>query len=264
MVLIQSHKDFQTLRRLPFCYLCGQSFLDTDVKDIDHLPPRACFHKSDRLNPLTLPTHKRCNHAENLSDEKIGQIVSLLFGYAPRSRDRKLAFITARHPITQKQLVAITNVDLREIIWRWIRGFHAALYRELLHSNTLRTIVPPLQSAKIEGSTVVTDPLRPQDILLMALVRQNRLGLKVDKIVSNSGKLNYFCMWTQDDSDRWFCAFALDIYGWRKLGERDHLPQRNCVGAYFWVQNKPPIGASTSQRQGLRNIVLDGQDVFRD
>jgi hypothetical protein len=40
------------------------------------------------------------------------------------------------------------------------------------------------------------------------------------------------------------CFFALDIYGWKSLGEVGQLPARECVGAYFLPDGNAPAGAA--------------------
>ena len=71
MPALNLHKDFQQVRHLPFCYLCGQEFLDGDALDGDHVPPKAIFNARDRDPVLKLKTHTACNASLSVDDKKI-------------------------------------------------------------------------------------------------------------------------------------------------------------------------------------------------
>lgn len=60
MPVLRVHKDFQLVRRLPFCYLCGAVFIEGELFDGDHVPPKAIFNPRDR-NPIL--KFKRTNRA---------------------------------------------------------------------------------------------------------------------------------------------------------------------------------------------------------
>ena len=90
MVTLLSQKHFQTISELPFCYWCGQDFLPGDKTDSDHVPPKSIFANSDRTPPLKLKTHIDCNQGHHLTDEKMGQLLALLYGKVPRTERQKL------------------------------------------------------------------------------------------------------------------------------------------------------------------------------
>jgi hypothetical protein len=128
MASLITQRDFRAVQNLPFCYLCGQSFAPDDRINRDHVSPKSIFAGPDR-SPLLLATHQHCNSAQKLTDEKVGQLIALKRGYMPSPpENRRLKF---GRPMLVG-LTAVTNLDVDEAVWRWIRGFHAALYREPL------------------------------------------------------------------------------------------------------------------------------------
>ena len=84
---LTTHRDFQDARRIQFCHLCGHTFVGSDLRIDDHIPPKSCFSKTDRSVPLELPTLVTCNHDYQLADEKIGQALSLKRGIVPIARN---------------------------------------------------------------------------------------------------------------------------------------------------------------------------------
>src|ERR1039458_8862362 len=92
---VQTQKDFQGVRNLPFCYLCGRDFVATDAVDWDHVPAKSAFSPRDHDPPLKLKTHRETCHAQwSDNDKKVGQLISLRRGEGPKSqRDQALRFI---------------------------------------------------------------------------------------------------------------------------------------------------------------------------
>ena len=120
------HKAFQSARHLPFCYLCGRDFVDDDLVDGDHVPPKAIFNSRDRTPTLKLKTHKKCNAALSIDDKKIAQLIALRRFDGPKSaRDQALQFASYRGG-----MVALENLNVDAAVWRWVKGFHAALYHQ--------------------------------------------------------------------------------------------------------------------------------------
>ena len=114
MVSLSVHKDFQAVRYLPFCYLCGIVFVDEDEVDGDHVPPQCTFNARDRRPVLKLKTHKACNGSYKVDDKKVGQLIGLRRRELPRSaRDQALQF--GRYG----EMVAVENLNVDAAVWRW-------------------------------------------------------------------------------------------------------------------------------------------------
>jgi hypothetical protein len=201
MTILRWAKDFQTVRNLPFWYLCGQAFMEGDETDGDHVPPKTTFNPRDRDPPLKLKTHKICNGRQSVDDKKVGQLLALRHGEKPNSaRDHALQFVDYPH----LGMVALENLAVDSAIWRWIAGFHAALYRQPM-TGARGSIQTPFPRADKNEGRVVLRPLLPQNIEFVDNIKINRAHGNLDAIVSNNGKVVYECVWCLfDESDRWF------------------------------------------------------------
>lgn len=262
MRTIVSHQHRQAVRNLSFCYLCGAEFTTQDEADRDHVPPECVFAKEDR-EPLILRTHRSCNSAHKLTDEKIGQLIALRRGAAPAAENRRLV---------AKQLdagVAIWNLDVDAAVWRWISGFHAALYREPLRIREtgdtdkpfVRSLVVPFPKAPKRTGQI--EPLLTQHQKYVATVKSNRFRRNLDLIHCNKGKLRYECVWDRaDNADLWMCIFALDVCDWKDLGRASGQPARGCAGFYVLDTGMIPDGGVRSVASSIILPNYDQLDPF--
>jgi len=243
MPSLKTHKQFQEIRFLPFCYLCGTSFIADGKTDGDHIPPETCFAKEDRNVPLKLQTHITCNGNYNLIDDQIGQLIALKWGRVPSvgSKPVKVAVYTAKE---LQLFAAIVNVDIRGAIWRWVRGFHAALYREPLPNKSQFGIDTPFPTARVSSTDITYVPLRPQHDLFIETLKLNRVDNNIDRIESNNGKMIYECVWIRSDGGAWLCVFTLNLYDWQDLGDIQHFPVRDCTGYYVLPTGAVPLNAT--------------------
>ena len=262
MPTLATHKQFQDIRRLPFCYLCGCTFVQSDAKDRDHVPPKTCFAKTDRNVPLALPTHVSCNHSHHLTDEKIGQVISLKRGAVPGLRNRRIAISVFPPNAHRGVLGAITNIDIKGAIRRWIRGFHAALYSEPLHDATQFGINTPFPTAQLSQGALLHDPILPQHRLFVKTLKVNRSVRNVDRIESNNGKMEYECVWQQSDTGSWMCIFGLNIYDWKDMGAIQSFPARGCVGFYATPSGSAPSNATRATAISVLIPNYDPLDAF--
>ena len=145
---LYTQADLRSVRSLPFCYLCGRGFGGRTEKTRDHVPPKAIFATADRELPLILPTHRRCNEAQSGYDEIIGQFIAVIHGKRPTPERSRM---DVRVVTTEKgtPMMGRVGTNLQNVIGRWLRGFHSALYREFLPSETSkRTRSPPISHRK--------------------------------------------------------------------------------------------------------------------
>jgi hypothetical protein len=259
MVILQTQKDFRIVQRLPFCYLCGEHLQEDDVTDGDHVPARATFNPRDREPALKLRTHKRCNANLSVDDKKLGQLIALRRRELPTSlRDQALNFMT------QRDMVAVTNLNIDAAVWRWIRGFHAALYREPLLAGSRHTIRTPFPRADEVQGRLLLQPLLEQHRLIVTTLKQNRAWRNVDSIEANRGQLRYECVWClADDDTTWFCMFGVDIYDWKDLGSSTALiPARGCAGMYQREDGSLPQMATVNRASPIEVLNEDPLDPF--
>ncbi|MBS0220795.1 MAG: hypothetical protein JSR91_08645 [Proteobacteria bacterium] len=247
MISLHYPKHFQAVRQLSFCYLCGNEFLPDEKIDRDHVPPKTVFAKVHRV-PLILKTHAACNEAHSPTDEKMGQLIGLSRGAIPT--DPKNSRLQIQH--LGFRTAAITNIDVHGAIWRWVRGFHAALYREPLPEICQRAIELPFQRARRDTLGFSVVPLREaQHVAFVRAIKTNRAKQNVDRIRCNADKLTYECVWAQNEGNReWGCIFALDVYDWKDLGD-PKLGQRGCAGVYSLPDGHVPPNAARLMKSSI-------------
>src|SRR5262245_8876555 len=124
MPALLSQKDMRPLKKLPFCYLCGETVNSCAPAglDDDDVLPTSLFLEPDRNFPLTLPTHKTCNNQRSEDDRVIGQLVGLLHGIPLHPVHNKLKVAVGQFE-DGAPAVAVTNLNFQAIIRRWLRGF---------------------------------------------------------------------------------------------------------------------------------------------
>lgn len=242
MVSLSTPKDFRRLRDTSFCYLCGSSLRPDDQLSRDHVPPRAAFAALDRIRPLILPVHSRCNNSRAEEDELIARVISPLFGQSHPKHGRRLELEIYYATDTLRKAVALRGVPLKQIIWRWVRACHAALYQEFLPDDCGGKIHAPFPKVQPGAGhrAYACDDNEDRYALTRAL-RQNRVAGRVDTIDAWNGRFQYICSWMRFDDGCPFCLFALRLYGWEKLGDPHLPPRRGCLGWYFC---KTPLNAS--------------------
>jgi hypothetical protein len=259
MPSLSVQKDFRAIRRLPFCYLCGRDFVEDDLLSGDHVPPQATFNARDREPVLRLETHKACNESFSVDDKKVAQLIAMRRLQGPSSqRDAALKF--AEYPGFG---AGVMNLDVDQAVWRWIRGFHAALYRQPLVTNN-HAIVTPFPRADMSSGLPKVHALRPQHALAVRVIKYNRLSGNLDTLVANKRQLRYECVWVEDDrGGRWFCMFALDIYDWKDLGSHSaEIPARGCAGMYALSDFSLPAGATVAKEPAIEIPNRDTLDPF--
>jgi hypothetical protein len=262
MNVLLSDKHFRTVAELSFCYWCGKDFQPNDVANGDHVPPKAIFANPDRRRPLKLKTHVDCNSEHKLTDEKMGQLLALLHGKVPAVENQKLKFSIDR----ERGLGAVNNTDIEGSVWRYVRGFHVALYREPfpmpvpLPAVLSGALTVPL--VKVTADDLTDRMKQPQHRKIVEVIKTQRALGNLDRILSNNGKLIYECVWVQASDGRWTCMFALDIYGWKDLGDTGMYPARGCAGIYIGKAGDPPPAASCHKPLAVTVPNLDPLDPF--
>lgn len=241
MPSILDQRDARAVMKLPFCYICGREFALGEDRNRDHIPPQAAFLPEDRDNfPLLLPTHSGCNHIFNLEDELLCQLVELAHSQEEQESPARLK-VDAGFDLEGRTFALLTNVNLHEIIRRWVRAFHASLYQEPISAAARFSVQTPLPSGSIVGKAVQVDPQRPQFKLFSERIALNtELGL-TDQIVTNNGRMRYVCTWQRADNGQWFAMFRIDLYTWNSLGDSTNFVPRECVGSYIIPNHFPAL-----------------------
>lgn len=238
--------DLRDAQSLPFCYLCGLDFQKGSERNRDHVPPQAIFSKSDRNPPLILPTCATCNESQSGYDEQISQLVAVSYGKVPRQKDLRLKFIGVTDEESGAPFVGVRDIPIPEIVWRWVRGFHSALYRGFLPDETWKHVHLPFPGAVQQGSKFVESPILPQHAGMADVIKKNRAAKNLDRIKCFNDECTYECVWVESDDGKPFCMFAVRIYAWEKLADRRHFEKRGCVGFYIPERRGRPANATRS------------------
>jgi hypothetical protein len=228
-------------RHLPFCYLCGQPFSSRTDNHPDHIPPESIFAKADRDFPLKVAAHRACNNPQSKQDETIGQLIAAIHGKRPKPENIRLKHKTFKVPTDDVPLLAFLDTNLVGQIWRWVRGFHAALYTEFLPPDTKSAIHPPFPYGKMETDGFTIDKIKDQQYMFVEIIKKNHVAHCTDRIVCNNRKCTYECVWVQMDNGPWACVFALQIYNWTGLADK-HFLARGCTGMYAPQSGRPANG----------------------
>jgi hypothetical protein len=156
----------------------------------------------------------------------------------------------------------VVNLDIDAAVWRWIGGFHAALYREP-GVGIKGSLITPFPRARLVNGRAVLEPLRVQHPLFVETIKSNRRRGNLDRISCNKGKLTYECVWQQaDNGGPWMCIFALDIYDWKDLGRTPGLPARGCAGFYITPTQTVPANATKAVKSSIIIPSSDRLDAF--
>jgi hypothetical protein len=261
-IVLDSQRAFREVQRLSFCYLCGGELTPTDDRNREHVPPSSIFAVVDRNVPLILPTHRGCNSGWSQHDEAIGQLVGVLHGrHVPEAT--RLEF-GAGHFADGSQGVAVRGLDLRSVIRRCVRGFHAALYREPLVDTKSFSTCPPMPEARVEQGD--GQYAQVADVLgnFVEELKRNRATGTLDRIVCRNGKCHYDCVWSRADDGKWLCIYGFDLYGWKGLGDDQHYEPRGCIGTYRLREGRVPDRATEATELVFTVENLAKLDPFGD
>lgn len=243
MPCLREQKAFRQILGLPFCYVCGKTFVTGERRTRDHVPAKACFAVADRSHPLLLSAHEGCNSSNKLVDEKIGQLIGLRHGAVPEQSKRRL-HVRAMKDSDGGMMGGVNNLDIPGAVRRWISAFHAALYSEPLPPQTKHAMETPFQTATMKDGQIAFQPLREQHRLLIEVLKRQRAADNLDRIHCNNGKLIYECVWDRPDDGGWLCVYGLDVYGWADLGDTKRFQRRGCAGFYVLPERRVPTAAT--------------------
>jgi hypothetical protein len=125
---------------------------------------------------------------------------------------------------------------------RFVKAFHAALYKEYLPDKTGHWFDLPTPSGTKKDGKIKFEGIKIQLPLFVATLKKNRKAGKIDRISCFNDKCLYECVWEQMDDGSWACIFGLNIYDWKNLGDTSQ-PRRGCVG-YYMPAKGLPVGAT--------------------
>lgn len=246
MIHKRTQKDVRSAQDLPFCYICGNAFGETeDLKNHpDHLPAKTCFHNNDRNFPLKVACHKKCNGSNSDFDIRIGQLFLPIHQRVPSDPGNLMLDVEPVNDERGGQPVGtLRGLNIKPEVWRWVRGFHSALYSEFLPAHCDHEIFEPLGRLVEFGDDLFPAAESEKRWKITRSVQAHLKNDRFDEIVCNNEKLRYVCFWMPHRNGHCECAFALDVNSWHELGDA-RLGKRGCVGQYSVARDVPPEDAA--------------------
>lgn len=265
MVEITTQQQARTASQLDFCYVCGNSFTESNPPTRDHVPPRKIFLEEDRNWPLILPAHSDCNSEYSFSDEQAKGLLALLHPSdkpVPPNKTEQVGIVKRGGKTTG---VLLKGLSLRRIVAKVLRACHAALYQEYLRNeDTNRAILLPLPIFNPETGDVDENESLPQHEMLCKVIKDNRSISNVDKIQSYNGKFRFEAVWGSLDNDQetHFGIFAIDIYEWHNLANNVLGSPQGCCGTYRLNRSPIPQNACVATSIELPHRYLEPLNPF--
>jgi hypothetical protein len=273
-IRLTTQRDFRELRRLPFCFLCGQS-RDSDHAGnawaLVHLPPLSLFDITDRSPVLKLPCHATCH--DQVSRHRVA--ATFLSISSDRSKCGVENSLRAPEPVSSdtrhREQEPSPGMSVAELIW-WIRGFHAALYRIFLDPTLVRWAVHiPSGVDPHNGSAAETAQAGAQRASFVSLIENNRRARRLDQLEYYHGGCTYECVWARQDETRWVCVWSLDISGSTRRPQQSADLRDRFFGSYGPAVRPPPIasqetpvGITLASRDLLGGLILKGRYATPD
>lgn len=268
MIDIRTQRQLQRLRRLGFCYLCGDQ-IERNETTRDHVVASRLILPQHRTPPLILPTHRSCNHKWAVSDGHMAELSRVLHGIQLDDDNLQLDYVIAVDPETNEEVGAASGVNIEHIVARWVQGFHAAMYGEYLPpiGSTRFCISTPFPRGGIERDSgrPVFEPLQPVHVPLCRCIQANRAAGRIDRLSIYDGNVVYECVWDvveQGGVSKPACVFAIKFYNWEELGSTPITAPRGCVGLYV-PQGSPPVSSARSSPIDTSMIQFDNFNPFR-
>lgn len=258
MPSISSQKQLRDSRHLDFCYLCGEKFICNLERTKDHVPPRKMFAICDRNTPLILFAHTECNSSRSTEDEFMSQLVGVLHGKIPRLDQLKLPLFRVDLGLDSGPLTGLHDTPFMRFVFRYVRAFHTALYKEYLVDSG-GYIYMPFPSHRVTNGIFTVLDEDPGRTELTYVLKLHKFFSCVDSVVSCNSKCDYICIWLEFDDGRPFCLFALNLYDWGRLGEPSFPLHRGCLG---WYYSDPPSIATIGTRREVFFSNLEPLDPF--
>jgi hypothetical protein len=155
----------------------------------------------------------------------------------------------------------LQGLNIKPEVWRWVRGFHSALYAEHLPENTQYEVFEPLTRLVTVSDDLFATPVSERQATITRSIQAHLKNGRFDEIVCNNGKLRYVCFWMPNRNGYCECAFALDVNSWHDLGD-ERLGRRGCVGQYSMRRDAPPNGAAIEISIPIASCCVDSLNPF--
>jgi hypothetical protein len=245
------------------CYICGAPLpppgpgRNGKCKG-DHVLPRAVLDMAAAIPggdfPLVLDVHAQCEDRCKRGRDQVAKIVQMMCSSGPQSlADSEVARFRNQCDMSLLWVGGVPAPvigNAQEILLAamiWVRGFHAALYGEVLPSEIEHRTRCPAPGLRSEGGDFAAQLREETEMTNASLgVLGGAIeGGATDRVTLRAGAIDYRCTWVASPYHHgkpWSCIWALDLPGseaWSTDVRRRHVPWH---GAYL-AQHKPPAAA---------------------
>ena len=236
MVRMNSQQEVQVAcRAVRFCYLCGKPLPARDspgrskLVRTEHVIPSKLLgdQPADPAErwPVTLEVHVECDDRYKGRGDDLAKLLHRISAY-PEQRwpERKhvkrlgLNLLRIRSPLGGHSLPAFGNAQKAlSAPWSWVRGIHAALYREYLAVNSRHTVLPPVPA--FDASAGPTALLKAEELSvgIRTIVGYAVSKGRVDSLSAWGGQVSYQCMWftswDENGAGVWQCVWQIVLPG---------------------------------------------------
>lgn len=213
---ITSQKKMRQIRgEIQFCYLCGEELPARDKSGCrqqvtgEHVIPRSLLgdvpKDSTQAWAVELTVHRSCEQSRKQHVDHWLKLLQEIHVKPPRQwagpghlRNLPVYPSQVTHPDTGDVLPAFSGCSvLLDGVWQWIRGIHAALYREFLPSDVRHRVLPPVPACNNQGNgPTLEETERFSQVTLAAVSLAESLD-KWDGIAAWGGAMQYRCVWWQ-------------------------------------------------------------------
>ncbi len=216
-------------RAVGFCYLCGKELPKKRHSATvgEHVIPKKLLGTlPSTLNecwPIELDVHPECEDRMKQEKDHYLKLFQELntkprCDWASPEQVRKIPISPRRvHLSDGSSWAAFEMGELLEGAWMWIRGIHAAIYREFLPPDVPSHVFPPVPSFSSSPDGPSLKEAEEISHLTRSVIQ---LGLNIDKwdgVVAWGGAVQYHCIWyplaTPQGMQGWLCCWTLTIPG---------------------------------------------------
>lgn len=231
---ILSQKEMRDARKgIVFCYLCGKDLPPRGERGRpkqvigEHVIPRSLLGgapKGQREGwAVELDVHRACEQSMKQNADHWLKLLQDMHT-KPQSdwakpghlRNLPLHRSLLIHRPTGQAVPGFSGLgELFEGVWRWIRGLHAALYREFLPSNVRHFPYPPVPAFSSQESGPTFEETETQSYLVRASIDLAESLGKWDGVTAWGGAARCRCVWWQctsiKGSPNWMCFWTLSF-----------------------------------------------------
>jgi len=267
---IETQQAMQQARRgLSFCYLCG-SALPSKRRGAtcgivgEHVIPRALLGEPLAMQcwPVVLDVHTVCEESIKSQQDSWISALQAMHTLAPENwpapghvRGLPVTAELVSIPEFEDPVPAFQGVqNLLRGVASWIRGFHAALYRESLQTDVVIHALPPVPAMGKESGLTLHFVEEFSSMIIRA-VHAAVISDRWDGINAWCGELRYFCTWwrrsqpNSDDPERWICYWTLTYPGvldWSRSVTNFYVRPWH---GYYELAERPTDSSVVTQRE---------------